>query len=441
MDKIKTKFAELAIPYANKIKQLVKENADLAVSEVTLGQLYGGMRGVMSLVTETSLLDPIKGIAFRGNSIDKIYENITSTNTVGNEPLPEVMFALFLNGEFPNKDEVELISKTWGKKCCDLPSYVYDLINKMPKNTHPMVQFSTIISALQNESLFAKAYHDQTHKNKLWEYAYEDAINIISFLPRLVSYIYNHNYNNDKHIDPDNSLDWAGNLAHMLGDKDNSKTSQFKEFLRLYMSLHSDHEGGNASAFTCHVVGSTLANPYAAYSASMQSLSGPLHGLACQSVLEWLQDMLKHFGNPNQLTKEQITDYINHSLNHGLVVPGYGHAVLRNTDPRFLAQMNFAKKYNIQSTLIDTVWDVYSVAPEILGKTGKIKNPYPNVDAHSGAILDYFGLKNTEFYTVLFGMSRSIGILTSLVWDRVFMHPIHRPKSVTSEWVKTNIIK
>ncbi|XWO13321.1 Citrate synthase 2 [Candidatus Hepatincola sp. Pdp] len=440
MNKLKSQVAEIAIPYTKQIKELVKQNKNNIVDQVTLGQLYGGMRDVISLVTETSLLDDNVGIKFRGFSIDDIYKNIEKSSYISKEPTPEILFILLLLGRMPTVEEMNNLSKDWHMRSY-VPQHVFNIIDHFPPaKTHPMTQLATAISAMETESLFSKAYADGIPKDKYWEYIYEDAMNIIGALPHIVSYIYHHNYQKNKSVRPNTDLDWAGNFAHMIGDKDSSVTSQFKEFMRLYTALHSDHEGGNASAHTCHVVGSTLANPYAAFASAMHSLSGPLHGLATQTTLNWIQDLLKHYNNPKSLTKAQITAYINESLESGRVVPGYGHAVLRHTDPRFLAQMNFAKKYNISNSLLQTVWDVYEVAPSILSKVGKIKNPYPNVDAHSGAMLHSFGFENSNFYTVLFGMSRSIGVMAQQIWDRVLKQPLFRPRSVTSEWVSANVI-
>lgn len=437
MDSIKQSFKSLAIPYVKKTKEFLAKNANKVIDEVTLGQLYGGMRGVKSLTTETSLLDAENGISFRGFSIKEIVTKVQSLNLKSKQPTPEILFILFLLGHIPTNDEIENLSEEWHKRA-NVPGYAFDIINKLPKNIHPMAQFTTVISALQNESIFNKAYHDSMTKDQYWEYAYEDAMNIISMLPSIVAYIYNYNYKDNKQKDPDESLDWAGNLAYMISDEDNTFDSTLKEYMRLYMFLHSDHEGGNASAFTCHVVGATLASPYAAYASSMHSLSGPLHGLACQTSLEFIQGMINNYGKAP--TENQIKDYIVSILESGKVIPGYGHAVLRTTDPRFIAQMEFAKQYNLHSDAIDTVWRTYEIAPEILKKHApKIKNPYPNIDNHTGAVLTYFNFKNPEFYTVLFGAARAIGVLSSLVWSRAMGLPIYRPKSITTDWLLNNI--
>ena len=217
----------------------------------------------------------------------------------------------------------------------------------------------------------------------------------------------------------------------MMGYEDES----FKELMRLYMTIHADHEGGNVSAHTTHLVGSALSDPYLSLAAGMNGLACPLHGLANQEVIKWIFDMRSEL-KTEKPTKEQIAEYVQKTLTDGKVVPGYGHAVLRKTDPRFTAQMEFGKKHMPDDPLVQTVWNIYEVVPPILQSLGKIKNPWPNVDAHSGALLVHYGLKEYEFYTVLFGVSRSLGVLASLIWDRALGLPIERPKSVTTEEVK-----
>jgi citrate synthase len=287
--------------------------------------------------------------------------------------------------------------------------------------------------AMQTDSLFAKAYRDGINKKDYWDPTYEDVCNLLARLPRIAAYIYRRTYKNGDHIAPNPDLDWAANFAHMLGYNEN----EFYKLMRLYLTIHADHEGGNVSAHTTHLVGSALSDPYLAFSAAMNGLAGPLHGLANQEVIRWVLELREEIGqNPS---KDQIADYIHKTLEAGKVVPGYGHAVLRKTDPRFIAQQEFAKTYMPNDELVNIVWNIYEVAPPILENTGKIKNPWPNVDAHSGALLLHYGLNEYDFYTVLFGVSRALGVMASLLWDRTLGTPLERPKSVTYEWLKTAV--
>jgi citrate synthase len=269
------------------------------------------------------------------------------------------------------------------------------------------------------------------NKKDYWQYTYDDSMDLIARLPRIAAYIYRRKYKNNQHIHPNGLLDWAGNLAYMMGFEDEG----FKELMRLYMTIHADHEGGNVSAHTTHLVGSALSDPYLSFAAGMNGLAGPLHGLANQEVIKWIFEMRDEL-NVASPSKEQIAEYVKKTLAEGKVVPGYGHAVLRKTDPRFTAQMEFGKKHMPDDDLLNIVWNIYEVVPPILQSLGKVKNPWPNVDAHSGALLVHYGLVEYEFYTVLFGVSRALGVMASLCWDRVLALPLERPKSVTTQSVK-----
>lgn len=426
---LKDRFKAKADSMATEIKQLLKDHGNKVIGEVHLAQVYQGMRGMTGLVTETSLLDPQEGIRFRGYSIPELREKLPKFKK-GTEPMPEGLFYLMLIGELPSKEDVDHITSVWQRRS-HVPGHVFKTIDALPLSAHPMTMFVTGVMALQTESFFQKAYAKGLNKKDYWEPTFDDAMVLIARLPRIAAYIYRRKYKNNDHIEPNGLLDWAGNLAHMLGYEDDT----FKKLMRLYMTIHADHEGGNVSAHATHLVGSALADPYLAYAAGMNGLAGPLHGLANQEVIKWIFEMQDSLGT-KEPSKDQIAEYVKQTLNEGKVVPGYGHAVLRKTDPRFEAQMEFGKTYLPDDPLVNTVWNIYEVVPPILQSLGKVKNPWPNVDAHSGALLVHFGLVEYEFYTVLFAVSRALGVLTNLIWDRALGMPLERPKSVTTEAVK-----
>ena len=435
MGYVKDLFKVKADEQSKEIKNIIEQYGNKKIEDVTIAQAYQGMRGITGLVTETSLLDANEGIRFRGFSIPELREKLPKAHDGGTEPLPEGLFYLMLVGEVPSQENAEHISATWARRS-HVPNYVFDVIESFPISSHPMTQFTAAILALGTESKFAKAYNDGISKKVYWDYIYEDTMTLIARLPRIAAYIYRRKYKNGEHIQPDGMLDWSGNFAHMLGYEQES----FRELMRLYLTIHADHEGGNVSAHATHLVGSALSDPYLSFAAGMTGLAGPLHGLANQEVIRWIEEMCKEL-NSNEPSKEQIADYIHKTLLEGKVVPGYGHAVLRKTDPRFTAQQEFAKLHCPDDPLVKTVWNIYEVAPPILESTGKIKNPWPNVDAHSGSLLKHYGLVEEDFYTVLFGVSRALGVLASLCWDRALGFPIERPKSITTEWVKKFIAK
>jgi citrate synthase len=384
------------------------------------------MKGMIGMVTETSKLDAEEGIRFRGYSIPELREKLPKVPG-GTEPLPEGIFYLMLIGEMPTDEDVKEISRQWIERS-NVPDHVFETLDALPKNTHPMTKLSIGILAMQTESVFAAEYRKGINKKNYWDPTYEDVMNLIARLPVVAAYIYRTLYKDRKRVKPDPSLDWAGNFANMLGYDD----PDFKKMMRLYLTIHADHEGGNVSAHATHLVGSALSDAYYSLSAGMNGLAGPLHGLANQEVVRWILELREYYGGSIP-TKEQIEEYVNKTLDEGKVIPGYGHAVLRKTDPRFIAQNEFARKHMPDDELFKIVQLLYEVVPKVLLATGKVKNPWPNVDAHSGALLIHYGMKEYDFYTVLFGVSRAMGVLAQLLWDRVLSSPLERPGSVTTE--------
>jgi citrate synthase len=426
---LKDRFKAKADAANIEIKDILKQHGNKVAGEVTLSQIYQGMRGITGLVTETSLLDAQEGIRFRGYSIPELQQKLPKAPD-GEQPLPEGLFFLMLTGDLPTEDDANYVTDILQRRS-HVPNHVFAAIDALPISTHPMTMFVVGVMALQTESYFAKKYSEGINKKEYWLPVFDDALILLARLPRIAAYIYRRKYKNNEHIHPNGLLDWAGNLAHMLGYEDKG----FMELMRLYMTIHADHEGGNVSAHTTHLVGSALSDPYLAYAAGMNGLAGPLHGLANQEVIKWIFEMQENL-KTDAPTKEQISEYVKKTLGEGKVVPGYGHAVLRKTDPRFTAQMEFGKKHMPDDKLVNTVWNIYDVVPPMLESLGKVKNPWPNVDAHSGALLVHYGLVEYEYYTVLFAVSRAMGVMASLIWDRALGLPIERPKSVTTELVK-----
>ena len=431
MDILKAKFKEKSAALATGVKAMLKEHGEKVIDKVTLSQAYGGMRDIKSMIWETSLLDAQEGIRFRGFTIPELSEKLPRGR--GKEPLPEALFWLMLTDEVPTEEEALWLTNDWERRR-NVPAHVYATLDALPVDTHAMTMFTIGIMALQTGSIFAKRYNEGMPKSEYWDATYEDSMNLIASLPPLAAYIYRRKYKDGQRIEPNDRLDWAANFAHMLGYED----SDFKNLMRLYMTIHADHEGGNASAHTTHLVASTLSDPYLSFAAAMNALAGPLHGLANQEVIKWIFEMVEQLGTTKP-TDDQIADYVKKTLSEGRVVPGYGHAVLRQPDPRFMAQKNFAEQYCKDDDIVNIVWRIFDVVPPILQSLGKIKNPWPNVDAHSGALLVHYGLKEYGFYTVLFGVSRALGVLAASCWSRALGFPLERPKSLTTELVKDMI--
>jgi len=295
-----------------------------------------------------------------------------------------------------------------------------------------MTQLSTAMLALQPYSKFTSKYNEGMKKNAYWEWALEDALDVVAKSPVLAAFIYRRSFADGEVPKYDDKLDWAGNYAQMLGVNSDEK---FKECTRLYLMLHADHEGGNVSAHTTHLVGSALSDPYYAWAAGLCGLAGPLHGLANQECLNWLLEVQKDLGGQKP-TKELLTAYAEKTLASGKLIPGYGHAVLRKPDPRYMLEREFAQKNTPNDPLFHLVDACFQAIPEVLAKTGKVKNPYPNVDCHSGQLMYFYNLRETNYYTVIFAVSRCIGCMAQLVWARAIGLPIERPKSVTLDVLK-----
>ncbi|KAI9329375.1 citrate synthase-like protein [Zopfochytrium polystomum] len=426
---LKERVRELVPIKQAEVAEIRKKYGSKVLGETTVDMAYGGMRGIKGLIWETSVLDAEEGIRFRNYTIPEC-QSLLPTAEGGSEPLPEGLFWLLMTGEIPTTEQVRALSADWAARSA-IPSYVEDILDRCPPTLHPMSQFSLAVTALQHESSFAKAYQNGVPKSQYWDYAFEDASDLIAKLPLIAARIYRNVFKDGKlpaAIDP--KLDYSANFSKLLGYED----PNFVELMRLYLTIHSDHEGGNVSAHTTHLVGSALSDPYLSFAAGLNGLAGPLHGLANQEVLRWILKMQADVGaNP---TDADIKDYIWKTLKSGQVVPGYGHAVLRKTDPRYACQREFALKHLPDYPMFKLVSQLYNIAPGVLTEHGKTKNPWPNVDAHSGVLLQYYGFTEQEYYTVLFGVSRALGVMSGLVWARALGFPIERPKSYSTQAIK-----
>ncbi|KAL0725393.1 hypothetical protein Bca4012_039992 [Brassica carinata] len=340
---LKSQLQQIIPEQQDRLKKLKSQHGTVPVGNITVDMVLGGMRGMTGLLWETSLLDAEEGIRFRGMSIPECQKVLPAAQP-GGEPLPEGLLWLLLTGKVPNKEQVYALSKELASRAA-VPDYVYKAINALPSTAHPMTQFASGVMALQVESKFQKAYEEGVvHKSKFWEPTFEDALNLIARVPVVASYVY-----------------------------------------------RSDHEGGNVSAHAGHLVGSALSDPYLSFAAALNGLAGPLHGLANQEVLLWIKSVVKECGE--NISKEQLKDYVWKTLNSGKVVPGYGHGVLRKTDPRYVCQREFALKHLPDDPLFQLVSKLYEVVPPILTELGK------------------------------------------LIWDRALGLPLERPKSVNMDWL------
>ncbi len=428
MSNLKEKLAAKIEAWRPRTTKLLKEYGDVKVGEVSIKQVIGGMRGVKCLTTDISYLDPYEGIRFRGYTIPEVLAKLPKKEGA-EKPYVEGFFHLLLTGDIPTEEDVAEINSEFAKRS-RVPQYIFDVLRAMPRDSHPMAMFSAAVTTLQRESVFAKRYMQGMHKNDYWEATLEDSLNLLAKLPQIAAYIYRMKYKGDTFIAPDPSLDMGANFAQQMGID-----APYDDVSRLYFIIHSDHESGNVSAHTGHLIGSALSDMYYSIAGMLNGLAGPLHGLANQEVLRWLQNVMQSMDHKIP-TEAEMKQFVWDTLNSGQVVPGFGHAVLRKTDPRYMAQREFCLDHLKDDVLFKYVDILYNVVPPILQEQGKAKNPWPNVDAQSGVIQWHYGVTEYEFYTVMFGIGRAIGVSANIIWDRALGYPIERPKSITTDMME-----
>lgn len=411
-----------------RVTNLLKNYGDVKVADVTVSQILGGMRGIKSLVTDISYLDPNEGIRYRGYTLPEVFEKLPKAKGA-DMPYVEGLFFLLLTGEVPTESQVADVINDFSNRRI-LPRYVYEVIDAYPCCSHPMAIFSSAIMTMQRESFFNRKYHAGMNKQDYWDSTYEDAMNLLAKLPEIAAYIYSKQYKDGVRIQSNPNLDFGANFAHMMGIE-----KPYDDVARMYFIVHADHESGNVSAHTGHLVASSLSDVYYATSGMINGLAGPLHGLANQEVLRWLQDLREKMGGELP-TEDELKQFVWETLNSGQVIPGFGHAVLRKTDPRYTVQREFCQKNLADYELFKYTDMLYKVVPPILKEQGKAKNPWPNVDAQSGIIQWYYGITEFDFYTVLFGIGRAFGVLSNVIWDRALSYPLERPKSITTEMLE-----
>lgn len=425
MSRLKKQVQDKIEAWRPRTTRLLKEFGKVKVDEVDISQVIGGARDIKSLITDISYLDPFEGIRFRGFTIPEVLEKLPKVPG-GEMPYVEGFFFFLLTGDIPSMEDVKEVAAEFSKRK-EIPKYVFDILKAMPLDSHPMVMLSAAVVAMQKESVFVKEYNTgKLHKNNYWDPTYEDGLNLLAKMPGIAAYIYRLKYKNGDIIPSDPNLDLGGNFAHMMGI-----AKPYDDVARMYFILHSDHESGNVSAHTGHLIASALSDLYYSVSGLINGLAGPLHGLANQEVLSWIQGVYDKMGGKVP-TEEEMKKFVWDTLQGGQVIPGFGHAVLRKTDPRYMAQREFCLKHLPNDPLFKYVDLLFKVVPPILLEQGKAKNPWPNVDAQSGVIQWYYGLKEYDFYTVLFAVGRALGVVANIIWDRGLGYPLERPKSVTT---------
>jgi citrate synthase len=420
---LRDRLAEIIPGLRKEANEVFALGPNESLGEVTTEQVFGGMRGIKALICDTSEVGLDTGLIIRGIPILDLVDK-----------LPEEIFYLLLTGELPDDAALKDLQHELTRRN-DVPFYVWNTINALPIETHPMVVLNSAVLVMENESFFRKRYEEGMPKEMLWEPMLWDALNLIARIPIIAAYIYRRKFTKGPRINPDNTLDWAANYARLLGTEDSD--GSFADLMRLYMVLHCDHEGGNVSAMATQTINSALSDIYFSISGGLNGLAGPLHGLANQECLRFIVKLRDDIGHTP--SDAEIKEYCINLLNNKKVISGYGHAVLRVTDPRFTAFVNFGNKYLPDDEIFMIVKQLFNIVPKILMEGGKAKDPWPNVDAASGSLLHYYGLTEYDYYTVLFSVSRILGLSAQLILNRALSRPIIRPKSVTTDWLKKTL--
>ncbi|RMI17543.1 MAG: citrate (Si)-synthase [Calditrichaeota bacterium] len=420
MQKLRETLAKQIPQWREEVRYLLQRHADEVVSTISVTQLFKGLRGVRAVVCDTSYVDPEEGLFIRGIPVQQLVDRSA-----------EEVFFLLCTGELPDEAATEELRRELERRR-SVPAYVWNVIDSFPEDAHPMVLLSTAMLAMQRESHFQKRFDEGMSREDHWEPTLEDALNIIARLPVIAAGIYRQRLRGEPRIEPASGLDFSANFAHMLGLDD--PREEFREFIRRFVVVHSDHEGANASVFTSRVVNSSLSDLYYSISGAMNCLAGPLHGLANQESVKFVLEIQERFGGvPDE---KELESYVWHLLEEGRLIPGFGHAVLRSHDPRFVALEEFGQQVCPDDPVFQIVEKLARVVPPLLIKQGKAQNPYPNIDGISGTLLYHFGMRELKFYTVMFSVAQILGICAQLLINRAIFSPIIRPRSVTTRWLR-----
>lgn len=373
--------------------------ADTVLFEITEAHLNTGLRGIPVGTCRTSRVDPMEGVSYVGYPISELAHKD-----------PEEIAYLLLNRDLPNADELRAFKAQLRSRSGLHPSVIAAL-NGLPMNGHPMEWLGVGLLLL-----------GMTSKTGDWQ---EDALNAIAKMPELVAAIFRIRSGWGQPLPARPELGLIENFVHMLGVPDADPVA-LTRFLRIFYVLHMDHGGGNLSTFTGKAVASGHADLFTSLSAAMGALSGPLHGKANQDCLNFLRKVPS--SDPGD-----VRAFINNALANREKIYGFGHAVLRAEDPRATIEYELGKEIAGDNELFKTALAMREIGVEILSGVDKISNPYPNVDAVSGSLLHACGLTDSDFYTVLFGLSRCTGISAQIIDERVRARggkgvPLTRPK-------------
>lgn len=372
--------------------------------EITKDNLETGLRGFPVGYCTTSTVDPTKGLFYRGIPLVEL----SKWNP------KEVIFLLY-TGKKGSTQEIEQFTHSLQARAKVSPEVIKHIYS-LPRKGHPMKLFCA--------ALLICGMLEGTGDYR------EDCLNVIAKIPELAATVINFHagWGHSKPSRPE--LGYMENFTQLLNIPNGNQT-ELTQVFKLFNILHYDHGGGNLSTFVGKAVASGLEDMYGSLAAAMAALAGPRHGRANQDCLEFVESIQDQLGN--KATPEQVEKLIRERLNHNELIFGFGHAVLRVEDPRATVFYEIAEKRYGNHPLVKMASLLRSEGPKVLKENPKISNPYPNVDAISGVILTAAGFPYPEYYTVLFGLSRVVGIAIQIIYERCEARqgkgtPIVRPK-------------
>lgn len=378
--------------------------------DLTEAHLDIGMRGVPVGTCRTSFVTPGEGVHYCGYPI---------TELAG--MLPEDVVYLLHNKELPNAEQSQAFRQDLARRAT-MPGDLGPIFSALPKDGHPMDWLAVGIQTL--------GMWDCTND---WK---EDALNLVARMPRMLGLLFRYRDGRGDNIpEDDTSLSMVERFTNTLElDVDQAKLTRV---LSVYLVLHMDHGGGNLSTFVGKAVASGHATLYSAMASSMNALSGPLHGRANQSCLEFVLRV-------GTSDSDKVEEFVRGELAAGRPVFGFGHAVLRAEDPRATAQFALGEEICPEDENFKIIRTLREVAPSVLAENPKISNPNANVDIASGALLHHVGLKDPSYYTTFFGWARVAGIGAQILDERVVMRngkgvPIYRPKYFARDQVLRHV--
>jgi citrate synthase len=415
-------------------QRLLKDYGERPVTEapLTVENLLRGNRGVPASLTDTSFVHPKEGLQFLGKT--PCQDMVLQLASV-----PEQAFWYMLLDNLPSTDELKDFQRDLQARAT-VPDYAWAVLDALPADMHPMSQLQVVTNALERESQFRARYAQGLARHEHWRWMLEDGLDLIARLHQVAAAIYRRHFLQAARLQPDPALDWAAQLVQMLGVDDAS--GLLTAYMRQYVIIHADHEAANASANTAAIINSTLATMASTLAGAFEALSGPLHGMANQDALGFIEGALAHFGRLP--TTEEAEAYLHAFVAAGGIVPGFGHGQLRDLDARFVVLTAFLDQTPDMAWQHDAIacMRIFAeIGPAVLKQFPKIANPNPNIDFGSGAVLYGLGLTQRTFFTVLFSISRMWGVVAQAVRARAELRPIVRPLSYTLDMVETAAVE